>query len=1001
MKLSCSLSRFAPSLLAAFVLSCVAACSGGGAATTSNPPARTLTSIAVTSASASVAAGLTDQFKATGTYSDSTTSDITSTVSWTSATPAVATINASGLASSKTQGTSLITATSGSVTASATLTVSSPALTALTVTPASGASANLSVAVGQTEQFKAIGTFTDSSSSDLTSAVSWTSATPAVATIDAAGLATSKTQGTALISATSGALTASLTLTVTPPALVSIAIKQVKVQMGSAAQMTATGTYTDQSTQDLTSTVAWSSLNSYVATINSFGVLDPLHAGSSAIVAKQGGISAGTNIGVFADPNYLYVAADAGRSVTRMVIDGTSGQPRFLGYHSSDLYGSIGFPCLTVDPSGTHAYLSTQVKAITGSGYAGSVAIYSVDSSSGTLTALPGSPFSLSMPLGCLKFVPSGKFAYATSGIENAGDQLGTFTVNSDATLTLSNTLNLPHYPTGVAIDPTGQFAFSDVVDVAGGTNGSSQLYGYSIDSSTGNLTPLEGSPWSLTNGIYGELAFDPSGTHLYASDLNSTTITEFAFNLDLGTPTKIGTADSTCINPSALQFLPDQSYAYALCGESSGRSVSAAPVVEFAVGGDGKVTAQSTAFAGPTAKQMQVDDAGKFLYVLGTGSDSTSSSGSTTAPTNMVLEYQIQSDGSLKLTQQIAGHVQGNAMVLLSGPKPLKWTTTSAYVTTSGDNTVTLYTVASDGTLTAGASVSTASGPFSASMLPWGSNLLFATQSAAPNLYAYDTSAVALSTGMSFGSAASPGGIVISPDGQEAYASDPSAGAVDAFQRIQGGTWGPLRDTNAAPVVITAASGAGPIGMDASGRYIAVGNQTARSISLIELMGGSATPDTALSYGPLALTFDGTGNLLFVAGDDGKLHMLSSNGQGTLTELATATLLGTNSATLAVDPSSRFVYAAGPSGLDAFSFDATAKTLTPISLQLPAPLAGATGAFLDPSGSFLYVPVSSGSTNAMYLFTVNADGTLTYSSANPVAAPNHATSMVFRTNVQ
>ena len=58
-----------------------------------------LTSIAVTPANPSVAKGLTQQFTATGTYTDGSTADLTSQVTWASATPSVATINSSqGLA---------------------------------------------------------------------------------------------------------------------------------------------------------------------------------------------------------------------------------------------------------------------------------------------------------------------------------------------------------------------------------------------------------------------------------------------------------------------------------------------------------------------------------------------------------------------------------------------------------------------------------------------------------------------------------------------------------------------------------------------------------------------------------------------------------------------------------------------------------------------------------------------------------------------------------------
>ena len=86
-----------------------------------------LFSIAVTPANPSIASAATQQFTATGTYTDNTTKDITSSVTWTSGTASVATINTSGLATGIGAGTSVITATSGSISGTTNLTVTSSA----------------------------------------------------------------------------------------------------------------------------------------------------------------------------------------------------------------------------------------------------------------------------------------------------------------------------------------------------------------------------------------------------------------------------------------------------------------------------------------------------------------------------------------------------------------------------------------------------------------------------------------------------------------------------------------------------------------------------------------------------------------------------------------------------------------------------------------------------------------------------------------------------------
>jgi hypothetical protein len=89
----------------------------------------TLASIAVTPSNPTLQVGTSQQFTATGTYSDSSTQNLTSQVNWTSSNPAAATISASGLATAVAAGTTTISATLSNVTGNTLLTVQ-PALPA-------------------------------------------------------------------------------------------------------------------------------------------------------------------------------------------------------------------------------------------------------------------------------------------------------------------------------------------------------------------------------------------------------------------------------------------------------------------------------------------------------------------------------------------------------------------------------------------------------------------------------------------------------------------------------------------------------------------------------------------------------------------------------------------------------------------------------------------------------------------------------------------------------
>ena len=91
----------------------------------------TLVSIAVTPTNPSLAAGQQQQFTATGTYSDGSHQDLTNTAAWTSSAPSIATIRSGGLATALAAGSTTIKATSGSISGSTSLTVTSQPLVAL------------------------------------------------------------------------------------------------------------------------------------------------------------------------------------------------------------------------------------------------------------------------------------------------------------------------------------------------------------------------------------------------------------------------------------------------------------------------------------------------------------------------------------------------------------------------------------------------------------------------------------------------------------------------------------------------------------------------------------------------------------------------------------------------------------------------------------------------------------------------------------------------------
>ena len=186
--------------------------------TTPTTPAPTLSSIAIANASPfNLAVGATQQFTATGTYSDGSMQDVTLTSTWSSSDASIATVSSFGLITGVQVGNTDITVSVSGIT--------SPPVNVITYIPGpklvSIAVSRIVVAslvAGGTQQFKATGTISDGTVEDITSQVTWASSNPTIATISATGLATGIAPGKATITATLSDVTSlGIVLTVIAP----------------------------------------------------------------------------------------------------------------------------------------------------------------------------------------------------------------------------------------------------------------------------------------------------------------------------------------------------------------------------------------------------------------------------------------------------------------------------------------------------------------------------------------------------------------------------------------------------------------------------------------------------------------------------------------------------------------------------------------------------------------------------------------------------------------
>lgn len=130
---------------------------------------------------------------------------------------------------------------------------------------------------------------------DLASTVSWSSSDPAVAIVAPGGAVTGVADGMVTITAGIGGIEGSTTLAVSSAGLLSIDVSSAAppVDVCTSGQFTATGTFADGRTDDLTDQVAWSSVNTATATFDDTvaGQLNTTLSGTVDVTASLDGIT--------------------------------------------------------------------------------------------------------------------------------------------------------------------------------------------------------------------------------------------------------------------------------------------------------------------------------------------------------------------------------------------------------------------------------------------------------------------------------------------------------------------------------------------------------------------------------------------------------------------------------------------------------------------------------------------------------------------------------------
>jgi 6-phosphogluconolactonase (cycloisomerase 2 family) len=263
----------------------------------------------------------------------------------------------------------------------------------------------------------------------------------------------------------------------------------------------------------------------------------PFFANSTAIVAN--------NQFLYASNSYINSLPNNGSQIFAYSIsstDGTltpiTGSPFFLFAPPTFIEG------LAITPNGQFLY---------GADASGFIYAFNIDSGTGAPTLIQGSPYT-SGPNPQLVVDPTGKFLYVSDDSDPTDGVLAYMIGASGALTPVPGSPFLIPGPNGGTSEPfgivaTGGFVYTALLN---------QVAAFSIDSTTGALTSVSGSPFSAGNGTS---FFAVSNSYLYAVNVNDGTVSGYRMNSSSGALTPLsgspfGSGGETLATDPSGQYL-------------------------------------------------------------------------------------------------------------------------------------------------------------------------------------------------------------------------------------------------------------------------------------------------------------------------------------------------------------------------------------------------------------------------------------------------------------
>ena len=311
------------------------------------------------------------------------------------------------------------------------------------------------------------------------------------------------------------------------------------------------------------------------------------------------------DLAVHPSGRFVYVPNSETNNVSAYAVDARTGALTSVG---EAVASGLGPHSITLHPSGKFAYVGNT----SNTSEIGSISGYTIDAATGALSEIPGSPFSAGATPLTVTVDPSGRFAYATflSGDGSRIDRVVSYSINATTgALTSTGTAHTGFFPNVFTLEPSGRFAY-----VANSLSGSISVY--SIDSSTGALTEVAGSPLNLAYAPF-SLTVDTTGKFLYVprtDNIGNYYIAVFSIDSSAGALSEIaGSPFAAGLNSTSLTVAPSGKFVYVGNGSDNAGSMSVY-AIDAATGALTNIGAAATP-AGSYG--VKIDPSGRVAYSI------------------------------------------------------------------------------------------------------------------------------------------------------------------------------------------------------------------------------------------------------------------------------------------------------------------------------------------------------------------------------------------------